>query len=155
MSGRTSHEIWCGNVNLCLKKLPSPSPEFLFLAPLCQSLSRAVTRISKDLLVVTLGEHDRPAKPPPARAASGTTTETMRAELEAWHASSGLEGVLTPDCHDPDPPISRALVDARHTFLEMCQVNGIVSCITFLSLGRLLCVLCFRSVKCRFSGRQM
>ncbi|CAM9662459.1 unnamed protein product [Sphacelaria rigidula] len=86
-----------------------------------QSLSRAVTRISKDLLVVSLGEPDRPARPPPPRAASGMTNEEMLAELEAWHASSGLDGVLTPDCQDPDPPISRALVDARHTFLEMCQ----------------------------------
>ncbi|CAM9873566.1 unnamed protein product [Ectocarpus sp. 4 AP-2014] len=86
-----------------------------------QSLSRAVTRISKDLLVVTLGKPDQPAKPPPARAGSGMTKEAMLAELEAWHASSGIEGTLTPDCHDPDPPISRALVDARHTFLEMCQ----------------------------------
>lgn len=82
-----------------------------------------MTRISKDLLVVTLGEPDRPAKPPTARGGSGATAAAMLAELEAWHASSGLDGVLTPDCHDPDPPISRALVDARHTFLEMCQVT--------------------------------
>lgn len=82
-----------------------------------------MTRISKDLLVVTLGKPDQPAKPPPARSGSGTTTEAMLKELQAWHASSGLEGMLTPDCHDPDPPISRALVDARHTFLEMCQVS--------------------------------
>lgn len=73
--------------------------------------------------MVTLGEPDRPAHPPPARAGSGLTTEHVLAELEAWHTSSGLDGVLTPDCHDPDPPISRALVDARHTFLEMCQVS--------------------------------
>lgn len=88
-----------------------------------QSLSRAVTRISKDLLVVSLGEHDQPAKPPVVRGQSAATTEALKAELEEWHATSGLEGVLTPDCHDPDPPISRALVDARHTFLEMCQVS--------------------------------
>lgn len=74
--------------------------------------------------MVTLGKPDQPAKPPPARAGSGMTKEAMLAELEAWHASSGLEGALTPDCHDPDPPISRALVDARHTFLEMCQVRN-------------------------------
>lgn len=88
-----------------------------------QSLSRAVTRISKDLLVVSLGEHDHPAKPPVVRGQSAATTEALKVELEEWHATSGLEGVLTPDCHDPDPPITRALVDARHTFLEMCQVN--------------------------------
>lgn len=96
----------------------------LFAKHFVQSLSRAVTRISKDLLVVTLGQPDKPATPPAARAGSGMTKETMLAELEAWHASSGLDGVLTPDCHDPDPPISRALVDARHTFLEMCQVSS-------------------------------
>lgn len=82
-----------------------------------------MTRISKDLLVVTLGQPDKPAKPPAARAGSGMTKGQMLAELEAWHASSGIDGLLTPDCHDPDPPISRALVDARHTFLEMCQVS--------------------------------
>ena len=74
--------------------------------------------------MVTLGQPDKPATPPAARAGSGMTRETMLAELEAWHASSGIDGTLTADCHDPDPPISRALVDARHTFLEMCQVGG-------------------------------
>lgn len=92
-----------------------------------------MTRISKDLLVVTLGQPDEPARPPAARAGSGMTKETMLAELEAWHASSGIDGLLTPDCHDPDPPISRALVDARHTFLEMCQVSQSVS--QYLSVG--------------------
>ncbi|CAN0458627.1 unnamed protein product, partial [Discosporangium mesarthrocarpum] len=32
----------------------------------------------------------------------------------------GLDSVY-PDCPDPDPLISRALVNTRHTFLEMCQ----------------------------------
>lgn len=89
-----------------------------------QSLSRAVARISKDLLVVTLAEPSKPAKPPPARGGSGTTTEAIAAEHETWHALFSVNGVvLTPDCTDVDPPISRALVDARHTFLEMCQVS--------------------------------
>ena len=102
-----------------------------------------MTRISKDLLVVTLGQPDEPAKPPPARAGSGMTKEEMIAELEAWHASSGIDGLLTPDCHDPDPPISRALVDARHTFLEMCQVSGkeggficLCACRRYVAIGR-------------------
>lgn len=86
--------------------------------------------------MVTLGESDKPAKPPPARAGSGMTTEAMLAELETWHATSGLDGVLSPDCHDPDPTISRALVDARHTFLEMCQVMGYTACFGVSILGR-------------------
>ena len=73
--------------------------------------------------MVSLGDHDRPAKPPHVRGQSAAMTKSVMMELEAWHASSGLEGVLTPDCHDPDPAISRALVDARHTFLEMCQAS--------------------------------
>lgn len=86
-------------------------------------MSRAVMRISKDLLVVSLGNPDHPAVPPPGRGASAPNLKVIAAEREAWHATSGLEGELSSDCHDPDPPISRALVDARHTFLEMCQVR--------------------------------
>ncbi|KAG5192452.1 hypothetical protein JKP88DRAFT_229943 [Tribonema minus] len=61
--------------------------------------------MKQDLLVVSLAPHDAPL----ADAAWDAAAAAHCAALDAV------------TCRDPDPALSRALVDSRHTFLEMCQ----------------------------------
>lgn len=71
------------------------------LSQLCKS----VDRMKRDLLVVHLASAD---------------ARLLDAEWE--HAVPiHLDGFDPEGCTDPDPAHSRALVDSRHTFLEMCQ----------------------------------
>ncbi|CAM9502458.1 unnamed protein product [Chrysoparadoxa australica] len=71
---------------------------------LLSQLCKSVDRMKRDLMVVNLA-------PPDAPLAN-----------DRWEAAVRVTTRMEPaTCFDPDTSYSRALVDSRHTFLEMCQ----------------------------------